>query len=221
MNPDPERASGRFNLPNIITVARIAVTPLLFYLVLRPGPAAGFGAFLLFVVAGLSDVWDGYLARKHGLITDVGKLLDPLADKLLMLSTFLPIYLVSQRPGDLHDVPWWGPMPLWVLVVIFGREAFITGFRQWAKRRGRVIAAGKSGKYKTLFQSLFVGGILLWYPLEELAALHGWAQSGAWTVWATVHRAWVFITLAVAIFLTIYSMLDYLWSNRSLFGMRD
>jgi CDP-diacylglycerol--glycerol-3-phosphate 3-phosphatidyltransferase len=217
---DSDSSKGRFSLPNIITVARIAATPVLFLMVLAAGVWVRFGAFVLFVVAGLSDVWDGHLARKHGLITDTGKLLDPIADKLLMLSTFVPIYFVSQRPGELNDVPGWGPLPLWVLLVIFGRELFITLFRQWAKRKGRVIAAGRSGKYKTLFQSLFVGGILLWYPLEQMSALRGWVDLSAWTWWAWLHRWWVGITLAVAIFLTIYSMLDYLWSNRSLFGMR-
>jgi CDP-diacylglycerol--glycerol-3-phosphate 3-phosphatidyltransferase len=218
---DREPAPGGLNLPNIITVARIAATPVLFFLVLASGVGPRLGAFVLFVVAGLSDVWDGYLARKHGLITDVGKLLDPIADKLLMLSTFVPIYVVSQRPGELNDVPGWGPMPLWVLLVIFGRELLITAFRQWAKRKGRVIAAGRSGKFKTLFQSLFVGGILLWYPLEQLSAFRGWVDTVAWGAWSSLHRAWVAVTLAVAIFLTIYSMVDYLWSNRSLFGIRD
>lgn len=221
MSQDQDAPPERFNLPNLITLGRIAATPILFVMVLSPDVWMRLGAFVLFVLAGLSDVWDGYLARKHGLITDMGKLLDPLADKLLMLASFVPVYIVSQRPGELNDVPWWGPLPLWVLLVIFGRELFITLFREWAKRKGRVIAAGRSGKYKTLFQSLFVGGILLWYPLEQLSALRGWVGSGAWTAWAFVHQAWVGITLAGAIFLTIYSMLDYLWGNRSLFGLRD
>lgn len=221
MSRDPESPRGRINLPNIITVARIGATPVLFMLVLATGVGLRFGAFALFVAAALSDVWDGYLARKHGLVTDVGKLLDPMADKLLMLSTFVPVYIVSQRPGALNDVPWWGPLPLWVLLVVFGRELFVTLFREWAKRKGRVIGAGRSGKYKTLFQSLFVGGILLWYPLQQLSAQRGWFDTGGWLAWSTIHRAWVGLTLAGAIFLTIYSMLDYLWSNRSLFGVRD
>ena len=220
MSQDREPRPGRLTLPNVITLGRIAATPVLFFMVLAPGIGLRLGAFVLFVAAGLSDVWDGYLARKHGLVTDMGKLLDPLADKLLMLSTFVPVYLVSQRPGELNDVPWWGPLPLWVLVVIFGRELFITLFRVWAKRKGRVIGAGRSGKLKTLFQALFVGGILLWYPLERLAAARGWAGSGAWDAWALVHRSWCGLTLAAAVFLTVYSMLDYLWSNRSLFGVR-
>ncbi|MDX1646322.1 MAG: CDP-diacylglycerol--glycerol-3-phosphate 3-phosphatidyltransferase [Longimicrobiales bacterium] len=210
----------RLNLPNVITVARIAVCPAIFLLALSPSAAARFAAFGLFVLAGLSDVWDGWLARRYDLVTDMGKLLDPIADKLLLVVTLVPFYLISQRPGTLNDVPWWGPLPLWVLVVIFGRELFITLFRAYAARRGVVIAAGPSGKRKALFQMLFTGGLLLWYPLSDIAVGRAWS-GWFWSFFANGLRAWVAITLAVAIFLTIYSMLDYLWSNRSLFGVRD
>lgn len=216
--PNGEAPSERSHIPNVITVGRIASTPFLFFLILSSGLGWRFVAFVVFVVAGLTDVWDGYLARKHGWVTDAGKLLDPLADKLLMLASFVPIYLVSQRPGPIDDVPWWGPLPLWVLLVIFGRELLITLFRQWAQRRGRVIAAGKSGKYKTLFQSLFVGGVLLWLPLVDFATRRGWTGEPAWRVWSFFHRSWVGLTLGVAVFLTVYSMVDYLWGNRSLFA---
>lgn len=211
-------APGKLNLPNLISLARIGATPVLFLLVLSTDPAGRFAAFLLFLAAALSDLWDGYLARKHGWVTDMGKLLDPLADKLLMLATFIPIYLVSQRPGELNDIPWWGPLPIWVLLVIFGRELLITAFRSYASRRGVVIAAGRSGKLKTLSQSFFVGGALLWYPLQQVALAREWTDSVAWAGWSTGHRAWIAISLALALVLTIYSMIDYLWSNRSLFG---
>jgi phosphatidylglycerophosphate synthase len=82
-----------------------------------------------------------------------------------------------------------------------------------------VIAAGSAGKQKALFQSLFAGGLLLWYPLLVLAAERGW--SGAlWTGWSLFHRVFVAVTLAVAVVLTVYSMLDYLWRYRSLLGVR-
>jgi CDP-diacylglycerol--glycerol-3-phosphate 3-phosphatidyltransferase len=214
-------SQGRLNLPNIITIARIFAAPAVFVLATSPGIAPRFWAFVLFVTAALSDLWDGYLARKHGWVTDMGKLLDPIADKLLMLATFIPFYMVSQAPGEANDVPFWGPMPLWVLIVIFGRELFITLFRSWATGKGVVIAAGRSGKHKALLQALFAGGLLLWYPLLDLAAARGWTASGAWVAWSTFHRVWVGVTLAVALILTIYSMIDYLWRYRSLYGMRD
>lgn len=211
----------RINLPNVITAVRIAVCPVLAWLALQPGTGARFGAFAVFVAAALSDVWDGYLARKHGWITDTGKLLDPIADKLLLVFTFIPFYMISNRPGPAGDVPWWGPLPFWVLVVIFGRELFITLFRQWARSRGVVIAAGRSGKSKALFQSLFAGALLLWYPLSATAWAGGWTDREVWPLWASVHGGFIAVTLVVALVLTVYSMIDYLWSYRSVVGVRD
>ncbi len=115
-------ASGRLNLPNLITIGRILACPGVFILVFVPSITLRILAFVLFLAAALSDVWDGYLARKHGLITDLGKLLDPLADKFLLLATFIPFYVLSHAGGPVGAVPWWGPLPLWVVVVILGRE---------------------------------------------------------------------------------------------------
>jgi CDP-diacylglycerol--glycerol-3-phosphate 3-phosphatidyltransferase len=213
-------SGSRVTLPNIITLARIALCPVIYWLAMAPGSGARFGAFVLFVVAGLSDVWDGYLARRYDLITDMGKLLDPIADKLLLLVTFIPFYLISHRGVELDLLPWpWGALPMWVMVVILGRELFITLFRQYAVRRGVVIAAGKSGKHKALFQSLFVGALLLWYPLRMVAESRGW-DGVVWGGWARFHGAFITITLSVAIVLTVYSMFDYLWSYRSVVGIR-
>lgn len=210
---------SRLTLPNIITVTRILACPVIFALALAPGTGARFAAFVLFVAAGLSDIWDGYLARRYDLITNMGKLLDPIADKLLLVSTFVPFYLISHR-SEVEVIPWWGPMPLWVIVVIFGRELFITLFRGYAARRGVVIPAGLSGKRKALLQSLFIGGLLLWYPVRAHAEANAW--SGAlWTAASGIIQAWCAVTLAAAIVLTVYSMLDYLWSYRALVGIRD
>ena len=94
-----------------------------------PGRTA---AFVLFVAAALSDLWDGYLARKHGWITDVGKLLDPIADKLLIVCTFIPFYILSHSAEPLNRVPWWGTLPLWVLVVATQVIlVFVSGWRSW------------------------------------------------------------------------------------------
>jgi CDP-diacylglycerol--glycerol-3-phosphate 3-phosphatidyltransferase len=208
-------------LPNAITVARIIACPVIFWLALSPGIAAKLWAFALFVVAGLSDVWDGYLARRYGWITDVGKLLDPLADKLLLVATFIPFYLISHGGAAEGLIPWWGPLPLWVVLVIFGRELLITVFRGFAVRRGVVIAAGRAGKRKALFQALFSGGLLLWYPLLLIARSRGWETIPAWRGWSLFHGAWVGITLALALALTLYSMMDYLWRYRSVIGIRS
>lgn len=209
----------RVNLPNIITISRIASCPVILWLALSPGVGARFAAFGLFVAAALSDVWDGYLARRYDQITDMGKLLDPIADKLLLVVTLIPFYLISHRGGALDEIPWWGPLPMWVLVVIFGRELFITVFRSYAARRGMVIAAGLSGKRKALFQMLFIGSLLFWYPLVEVATARGWS-GWAWGTVSGFIELFVAVTLAVAIILTVYSMIDYLWSYRRRVGSR-
>jgi CDP-diacylglycerol--glycerol-3-phosphate 3-phosphatidyltransferase len=211
-------AVSRLNLPNIISVARIAATPVILLLALSDHNPNRYWAFVLFLAAAFSDLWDGYLARKHGWITDLGKLLDPLADKLLLVSTFVPFYIVSHR-GPEWELPWWGALPMWVLVVIFGRELFITVFRSWAARRGVVISAGQSGKYKAFVQNLFSGGALLWFGLVESARLRGWEGGTAWDAWTLLHGTWIGVTLAAALFLTVYSLVDYLWSYRAL--LRD
>ena len=212
-------SGSRLTVPNVITIARIAACPAIFFMALSPSVATRIWAFVLFVVAGLSDVWDGYLARRYGWITDIGKLLDPLADKLLMAATFIPFYLISHRGDEAGLLPWWGAMPMWVIVVIFGREIIITIFRSYAVGRGVVIAAGRSGKRKALLQALFAGGLLLWYPLIDIAAARGW-DTQAWRIWSGFHGAWVGITLALALVLTVYSMIDYLWRYRSVVGIR-
>lgn len=208
---------GRLTLPNLITIGRILACPAVFGLAIVAAPVQGILAFVLFLAAAFSDLWDGYLARKHGLVTDLGKLLDPLADKLLLLATFIPIFILSRAEGPL---PWWGPLPVWVVVVIFGREVAITVFRTWAARRGVVIAAGKSGKYKALLQNFFIGGALLWFPLQFLGVERGWA-GGFWRFWNHLHGAWIGVTLSLALLLTVYSLGDYLWGYRSLVRARD
>lgn len=201
------------NLPNIITVLRIAACPVIFYLALSVNPTAGFAAFVLFIIAAVTDLWDGYLARKNQQVTDIGKLLDPLADKLLLASTFIPFYIVSHRAGPEWPLPFWGALSIWIMIVIFGREILITIFRSYAARRGLVIAAGQAGKYKAFLQNLFSGGALLWYPLMAVAREDGWS-GGFWSFWVGLHSWWIFIMLAVALFLTVYSMGVYLWNYR-------
>lgn len=209
----------RLTVPNLITIARIVVCPVIFVLAIAPVASLRFWAFVLFVVAGVSDVWDGWLARKHGWVTDLGKFLDPVADKLLVASTFIPFYYISRQGPEWH-VPWWGPLPLWVVLLIFGREFLITAFRSYAVRRGIVIAAGASGKRKAVYQSLFIGGLLFWYPVLMTAEERGWTATAAWTYWAPFHGTWIGATLAAALLLTLYSMFDYLWRYRSVMGIR-
>jgi CDP-diacylglycerol--glycerol-3-phosphate 3-phosphatidyltransferase len=205
----------RVTLPNLITLARILACPVIAVLALAPGVGARLAAFVLFLVAALSDLWDGYLARKHGWITDIGKLLDPLADKLLLAASFIPLWLISNRPDGFGDLPFLGRLPVAVLIIVFGREIFVTVFRQWAAFRGQVLAAGKSGKYKALYQNFFAGGALLWYPIRMWAERGGWVDSAAWPIWYVIHGTWIVVTLFVALLLTVTSMISYIRSYRA------
>ncbi|HET7321520.1 MAG TPA: CDP-alcohol phosphatidyltransferase family protein [Longimicrobiaceae bacterium] len=206
------------NLPNIISTARIALAVLVVPLLMPDHFALRILAFAVFIIAAVSDLWDGYLARSRGLITNLGKLLDPLADKLLLVCTFVPFYLLAHRPEPRPPFPWIrDTFPLWIVVVIFGRELFITLFRSYAARRGVVIAAGPAGKYKAFSQNLFIGSVILWYALHSAAAEHGW--SGAlWRGWLVFHRGFAIVMLSVAVVLTVYSLAVYLRNYRSLSG---
>ena len=204
----------RSTLPNALTVLRVLLAPAIFFLALAPGFWERTLAFVLFLAAALSDVWDGYLARKHGWITDFGKLVDPLADKLLLAATFVPFYILSRRP-DPGPLPIWGSLPLWILLVIFGREALVTGLRVLAARRGVVLPAGRAGKHKALLQNIFIGSALAWYAIRTVARDAHWSGP-VWDAWRAFHGAVVASTLLVAVGLTVYSMLVYLWNWRSL-----
>ena len=203
-------------IPNVITVARIVVAPAVFVLVLTPGFWPRLIGFILFLVAAFSDLIDGYLARKHGWISDFGKLMDPLADKLLVVATFIPFYIVSNRPGPQGDLPYWGEMPLWVIAVIFGRELLVTVVRQIEARKGRVIPAGTSGKYKAVFQNIFSGATILWYALQSAAAERGWTGT-FWELWqGLLHGPVVALSLLIALVLTVYSLIVYFRGWRGL-----
>ena len=204
----------RSTLPNALTVLRVVLAPAIFFLVFLSGFGARALAFVLFLVAALSDVWDGHLARKHGWITDFGKLMDPVADKLLLAATFVPFYILSRRP-DPGPLPFLGSLPLWIILVIFGREALVTGLRMFAARRGLVLPAGRAGKQKALLQNLFIGSTLAWYAIRAAAADAHWSGP-LWAAWQTFHGTVVASTLVLAVGLTIYSLAVYLWKWRSL-----
>lgn len=203
---------GQVNLPNLITVGRIALAIVLFPLLFVDTFGARFAGFIIFLIAAFSDLWDGHLARSRGLITDLGKLLDPLADKLLLAATLIPFYLLS-RGDDVGDrFPWFGySLPLWIVLIIFGREIFITVFRSYAARRGVVVPANRAGKYKAVFQNVASGGAILWYALQSRARSAGW-DGAVWQGWEQFHFAFVVVTLAIAVVLTVYSMAIYLWN---------
>ncbi|HUF13672.1 MAG TPA: CDP-diacylglycerol--glycerol-3-phosphate 3-phosphatidyltransferase [Longimicrobiales bacterium] len=200
----------RSSLPNIITVARIAVTPGVFLLILPESAIYRLLAFLLFLVAAFSDLWDGYLARKHGWISDFGKLWDPIADKLLVVATFIPFWIVSHSDSNLAYLPYWEALPLWVVLVIFGREILITVVRSVLASRGRVVPAGSAGKHKAVWQNIFIGSAIFWYAMVVAAERYGWT-SGVYEIFRAFIELVVGLSLLVAVTLTVYSMVVYLY----------
>lgn len=203
------------NLPNLITIGRIVLAVLIVPLLLVDRFDLRLLAFLTFLIAAFSDLWDGHLARSRGLITDLGKLLDPAADKILLVATFIPFYVLSHGYPSGGPFPWFGSvLPLWVVLVILGRELLITLFRSYAARRGVVIAAGPAGKYKAVVQNVFIGAAMLWYALQSAARRGGWSGS-LWESWLTIHFTFSVIALSIAVILTVYSLLVYLWGYRS------
>jgi CDP-diacylglycerol---glycerol-3-phosphate 3-phosphatidyltransferase len=203
------------NLPNLITLARIGLALVVGPLLLVEGFGPRLIAFVVFLAAAVSDLVDGHLARSRKLITDLGKLLDPLADKLLLAATFIPLYLLSHGWETRYGFPWpGGCLPLWIMIVIFGRELFITVFRGWAAKRGVVMAAGKAGKYKAVCQNVFVGSGILWYAFHDLAIAKGWS-GGFWAGWEKFHYGFAFATLAIAVVLTVYSLAVYMMQYRA------
>jgi CDP-diacylglycerol---glycerol-3-phosphate 3-phosphatidyltransferase len=206
----------RRTLPNAITIGRIILAPVVFILIFVPGFLSRVLAFILFLAAAFSDLWDGHLARKHGWISDFGKLVDPIADKLLLVATFIPFYILSHRGGVVGPLPIWGAsaLPLWVLLVIFGREVAITVLRSVAARRGMVIPAGGAGKVKAVFQNIFIGSALAWYAIVAAGQPAGWSGD-AWRYWTLFHTFVTTSTLLVALALTVYSFGVFLWQWRS------
>lgn len=206
------------NLPNSITLGRIVLALVVGPLILYDGFGVRLAAFIVFLAAAFSDLWDGHLARSRNLITDFGKLMDPLADKLLLAATFIPFYILSSGMEPATPFPWFGDvLPLWILIVIFGRELFITIFRGFAAKRGVVLAAGNAGKLKAVFQNIFVGAAIFWYALHSAAREQDWAGMRTWDgLWVPFHRWFTIVTLAIAVILTLYSMGVYLNTFRSL-----
>jgi CDP-diacylglycerol--glycerol-3-phosphate 3-phosphatidyltransferase len=198
------------NLPNALTLARIVLALLVAPMLMTDSFAWRITGFVIFLAAAISDLFDGHLARSRNLVSDFGKLMDPLADKLLLALTFIPFYILNHVTERETRFPWLGwTLPLWILLVIFGREAFITVFRGFAARRNVILAAGQAGKVKAVFQNIFIGAAILWYALQSAARERGWS-GGTWEFWQSFHAVFAGVTLAVALLLTVYSLYVYL-----------
>lgn len=178
------------NLPNILTMMRIAAIPLLAALLLSPTKESGFWAAAVFALASITDWLDGYLARRMGIVTVFGKFLDPIADKLIVMASMVMI------------LPF-GRVPAWMVLVILGREMIITGLRGIASSEGIVIQASDLGKFKTIFQIVAILGLVLHYDYNWF---FGFAHP---LLTVNMHNVGMFY-LWIATILTIWSGIDYL-----------
>lgn len=172
------------NLPNKLSMLRILMIPVFVILALMNAPAAQYAAVGVFVLAAITDALDGHIARKNGLVTNFGKFIDPIADKLLVMSAL--IVLVER-----------GRMPGWVCIVMLAREFAISGFRLVAAGTGKVIAAGILGKIKTVTQMIAVIALLLTAIDGVFAPLGTFAD----------------VAMYVSAFMTVWSGADYIIKN--------
>lgn len=180
---------GRLNLPNLLTLGRIAAIPILVILLLFDTRFTGIWAASIFGLAAATDWLDGYLARKWGIVTVLGKFLDPLADKLIVLAAL--IMLIPH-----------GRVPAWAVFLILAREITVTGLRSIASAEGIVIAASDLGKFKTIFQMTAIPGLLLHYDYYWFFGVRcEWLHVNA-------HNFGIFF-FYVALAMTLWSGFDY------------
>ena len=176
-----------------ITLVRVAMIPafMLAFLLSPAHPWLKWLALGIFILASLTDYVDGHIARKYNQVSDFGKFLDPLADKLLVISAMC-IFC------------WWGLMPAWALMIVLAREFAVTGLRLIAVGKGRVIAAGWSGKVKT-FSTMVA--LCIWIAFYDIIRANGWS----WANW---------ILILVIVLPTLYSGVEYFIQNRDVLELK-
>jgi CDP-diacylglycerol--glycerol-3-phosphate 3-phosphatidyltransferase len=169
-----------FNLPNAITMLRIGIIPVLFFLLLSPDSTGSLVIAGIFVIASLTDLLDGYIARRYQIVTTMGKFLDPIADKLVVNTAMILMIPI-------------GRIPAWIVAIIIIRDFTVDGIRTIASSEGVIIESSRLAKQKTLCQVVAVTALMIHYPF----------------LGADAHLVGIAI-LYVALFLTLYSGLDYL-----------
>ncbi len=185
------------NLPNKLTLLRVAMIPVFVYLMLGLPIERGFlPAAIVFAAASFTDFLDGYIARRDNLITDFGKLMDPLADKLLVTAALIGMVALEIAPAV-------------AIIIILSREFIVTSIRLVAAGNGRVIAADKWGKFKTVSQMLWIIYVLLFYwAVSSLGLSEGVILLG--------HRFETFLMLVTTL-LTVLSGANYIVKNKDIF----
>lgn len=184
------------NLPNKLTLLRIILTPAFMAVLYWGFPGADYAALAIFIVASLTDLLDGKIARKYNLVTDFGKFADPLADKILVVAAMLWFVEV-------------GRMPAWALLIVLLREFAVSGLRMIASDKGRVIAAGWSGKVKTAATMVCLIVMLFLGPWIAGAAAPA-AVSAGWLLWIDP------LCVGIITLTTLYSGVEYFVKNRDI-----
>ena len=185
------------NLPNILTVGRILVTPLFIILLFYDHPYAKSWALFIFVAAMLTDIFDGYYARKYNLVTDYGRFLDPLADKIMVLSALISFAVMNV-------------IPYWMVSLIIFRDVFITGLRMAMSSNNKTMVTSKIAKRKTLSQVLIIIFILFNIGFNSLSI--SWIEE--MILFSRQYELIYYLTLLVTSF-TVLTGFTYLYTNRS------
>ena len=184
------------SLPNRLTIVRIFLTFVFMFFVFQVGLTPKIIALVIFLLASLTDFYDGYYAKKYNLISDFGKLMDPIADKFLVLTAFF-VFMVMHL------------IPAWMFIVILIREVTVTLIRLRAMRQGKILAAEQAGKIKTVLQVVTILAILIFIVLAETNL------SGHWSARLGQFHQWVIIPLMLAVVaVTLFSGIFFLWNNR-------
>ncbi len=190
------------NIANRLTILRIILTFVFLFFLLFPFKGdwafwAKVASLIIFTFAALSDFFDGMIAHTKNMVTDFGKLMDPIADKILVLAAFTAFVQMQ-----LIDA--------WMCVIIVSREISITSLRLLALNKGRVLSAAKAGKHKTVSQMVAIFFILGFIVFKEvMKAFFTWNPA-----WEQFFRNSIYILMLFTVGLTLYSGLYYLWENR-------
>jgi CDP-diacylglycerol--glycerol-3-phosphate 3-phosphatidyltransferase len=186
------------NWANRITLSRLALTVFFVVALNSSWPYARTTALVIFLIAGLTDFIDGEIARRYGVITSFGKLMDPLVDKIMMAAAFISLVPLKA-------------VPAWAATTVVARDFLITGLRLMASAKGRILPAEQLGKQKTSWQIIT---ILFFLTLLSMAELRYVSEKSTWWVRAWTEAGPVLVWITVA--LTIYSALGFTWRNREL-----
>ena len=203
------KGKGVMNLPNKLTISRMIMIPVFILFFYLNFTAHYFVALAVFLVASLTDLFDGKIARKYNLVTNLGKFLDPIADKVLVLSAL--VVFLTVPPIFTANLGGWAIIVAGCgVAVILAREIIVSGFRMVAADAGVVIAADKIGKYKTVMQDIAVIVILIGAGFAELNAV---VDSAAFVTCGKVINYIGLASFAISVLLTIISGINYIVKN--------